>query len=162
MTWGWRQREFRQRGLDMEELTLSIPARPPMTSRILFRLKSQEKKKDEQSFNTFLTFFFVLQQQYRGNKRTLFTLLHLKPLLKISTYNCIISPKVSWPRASTKCQNASLLPKARVSEKPQQTLRQNAWMVAEAQLSGFKSAFVSMAVYVTGATKGTERNCASL
>lgn len=35
-------------------------------------------------------------------------------------------------------------------------------MVAEAQLSGFKSASISMAVYVTGATKGTERNSASL
>lgn len=130
MTWGRRQREFRQRGLDMEELTLSIPTRPLMTSSILFRLKSQgkkEKKKDEQSFNTCLTFFFLLQQQYGGNKRTLFSPLHLKPLLKISIYNCIISGKVSLPRASSMCQNASLLPNARASPKPMRTQKQNPW-----------------------------------
>lgn len=131
MTWGRRQREFRQRGLDMEELTLSIPTRPPMTSSILFRLKSQgkgikkKKKKDAQSFNTFLTFFLL--QQYRGNKRTLFTPLHLKPLLKIRIYNCIISPKVSLPRASNMCQDASLLPNARASHKLMWTLKQNLW-----------------------------------
>lgn len=52
----------------MEELTLSVPTRPPKTCSILFRLKSQgtkkKKKKDEQSFNTFLTFFL------NGNKNT--------------------------------------------------------------------------------------------
>lgn len=48
----------------MEELTLSVPTRPPKTSSILFRLKSKgkekKKKKDEQSFNTVLTFFFFI------------------------------------------------------------------------------------------------------
>lgn len=89
--------------------------------------REEGKKKDEQSFNTCLTFFFLLQQQYGGNKRTLFSPLHLKPLLKISIYNCIISGKVSLPRASSMCQNASLLPNARASPKPMRTQKQNPW-----------------------------------
>lgn len=38
---GQETKEFPQRGLDMEELTLSVPTRPPMTSSSLFTLKSQ-------------------------------------------------------------------------------------------------------------------------
>lgn len=56
---GQETKEFPQRGLDMEELTLSVPTRPPMTSSSLFTLKSQGGPggRDEQSWNTFLTYF---------------------------------------------------------------------------------------------------------
>lgn len=54
---GQETKEFPQRGLDMEELTLSVPTRPPMTSSTLFRLKSQGGGgRNEQNCNTFLTF----------------------------------------------------------------------------------------------------------
>lgn len=45
---GQETKEFPQRGLDMEELTLSVlsvPTRPPMTSSTLFRLKTQKGKR---------------------------------------------------------------------------------------------------------------------
>lgn len=80
------------------------------------------KKKRWAKLWYFPNFFFKWQQIYRGNKRTLFTLLHLKPLLKISIYNCIISPKVSLPKVSSMCQVASL---AGASPKPMQTRKQN-------------------------------------
>lgn len=55
---GQETKEFPQRGLDMEELTLSVPARPPMTPSTLCRPKSQGAGGggDEQSCNTLLTF----------------------------------------------------------------------------------------------------------
>lgn len=53
MTWGKRQREFRQRGLDMEELTLSIPTMPLMTSSILSWLcRSLGRKGEKQNKTT--------------------------------------------------------------------------------------------------------------
>lgn len=54
---GQETKEFPQRGLDMEELTLSVPTRPPMTFSS-FHTQKPKGGWSEQSWDTFLTFIF--------------------------------------------------------------------------------------------------------